>query len=223
MTQNNPNTVIQNPVPDPQKPPSIWEKLFNVNTKEALLVAGASFVGTMLGLFVDWMQLIETFKVDPSGNNSGWIMVKITGFSKGSYGPSQLKGSSNLTSLIYTDQQPSDDFLNLGQSQRKDFSVLKNVDDESKLPNGNLVSKRNTQTFQARLVQASRNEEVVCLFVYGIRDNEKSQFLNILKFKTVDQDNQDKYNNLIESGLSQGQPGLVDLTRTACIGKPLLP
>ena len=74
---------------------------------------------------------------------------------------------------------------------------MKNVDYVGTLPGDpNETFKRNSQTFQARLMKASKNEEPVCLRVYGKRDNNNSQFFNIVQFKTVKQETQNKYNDL---------------------------
>ncbi|MEB3342339.1 hypothetical protein [Okeania sp.] len=128
----------------------------------------------------------------------------------------RLKGLSKLTPMIYTDRQPTDAGLNSGASQAKDFSVLKNVDYVGQIAGdaGNNQYKRNSQTLQARIVQAYENKEPVCLRVHGKRDNDRSQFFNIVQFTTVEQQYQDKYNDLKRENNSQDR--LVELTKLAC-------
>ncbi|NER01994.1 MAG: hypothetical protein F6K17_04750, partial [Okeania sp. SIO3C4] len=135
----------------------------------------------------------------------------------------RLKGTSKLTPMIYTDHKPTDRVLNQGISPDKDISVLKNVDYQGTIPGiTKPISKRNSQTLHARLIQASRNEEPVCLLVYGIRDNEKSQFLNIVDFQTVNQNFQADYNTRItEENPQKKQEKLVELTGDVCPGKSL--
>ncbi|NES65671.1 MAG: hypothetical protein F6K24_10605 [Okeania sp. SIO2D1] len=204
-------------------------------------IAGAigGFIVSTMGFVVDFVEFQQLLKRDTSNYKSGWVLVKITGSSVTSYDSAEqqgtdglkaffvqkLKGTSKLTRMIYTDDQPTDELLNQGVSPEYDISVLKNVDYVGEIDgfaNTIPISKRNSETLNARLIQASRNEEPVCLFVYGIRDNEKSQFLNILDLKTVDKQYQDQYNNLKKEENSQEENSqkklveLVELTEGAC-------
>ncbi|NES79396.1 MULTISPECIES: hypothetical protein [Okeania] len=214
---------------------------FRRNSTVFVVATIASIMISIIGFVVDFVefQAIIHPPIDISNYKSGSVLVKITGWSETSYNFAEqdgtdglraffvqrLKGKSEQTSMIYTDHQPTDRMLNKGVSPEKDISVLKNVDYEGTIPDiTKPISKRNSQTLLARLIQASRNEEPVCLFVYGIRDNEKSQFLNIIDFKTVNQNFQDEYNTLIkEENLHRKQDKLVKLTGDACsgLGKPL--
>ncbi|NEQ38650.1 MAG: hypothetical protein F6K40_21215 [Okeania sp. SIO3I5] len=214
-------------------------KFIGKNSTRILLIPIAVFYTIKITLSI--VQFIDFIypPIDISNYKSGWVLVKITGWSETSsdfakqdgtdqlraFFVQRLKGKSKQTSIIYTDDQPTDRMLNKGVSPEKDISVLKNVDYQGKIP-GIIkpISKRNSQTLLARLIQASRNEEPVCLFVYGIRDNDKSQFLNIVDFKTVNQNFQDEYNTLIkEENPQRKQDKLVKLTGDACsdLDKPL--
>ncbi|WP_287518939.1 hypothetical protein [Okeania sp. SIO2C2] len=199
----------------------------------------AGIIGSSMGFVVDFVEFQALLypKIDTSNYKSGWVLVKITGSSVTSYdfaeqqGTDRLRsffvqkltGTSKLTPMIYTDHQPTDRVLNQGISPENDISVLKNVDYQGTIPGiTKPISKRHSQTLNARLIQASRNEEPVCLLVYGIRDNEKSQFLNIVDFQTVNKKSQDEYNTLIKEENPQNKrKKLVKLTGDVCPGKTL--
>ncbi|MDJ0519691.1 MAG: hypothetical protein QNJ74_26655 [Trichodesmium sp. MO_231.B1] len=246
---NPPNPDPNNPRnPDPnnlrnQQNRNLFQRFIQSIRRNSTLILVATLGGFMTNIigftvdFVEFQGLLYPER-DTSNYKSGWVLAKITGYSVTSYDFAEqhgtgglkaffvqrLKGTSQLTSMIYTDYQPTDSYLNDGDSPENDISVLKNVDYEGKFPTSakDKKSKRNSQTFQARLIQASRNKEPVCLFVYGIRDNDKSQFLNILKFKTIDQKDQDDYNTLIkEENPQKKQKKLVELTGDVCPGKTL--
>ena len=170
----------------------------NTTVLIAATIAGNLNLFSLIGLMADVAQLTEVVNPKSTKPIDDWVLVKITGWSVGSYNFDRLKGTSKLTPIIYTDHQPADTHLNSCKSPKEDFSVLQNVDYVGILPqdaNGKTV-KRNSQTLQARLIQASKNEEPVCLRVYGERNNNKSQFFNIVQFKTVKQEIQNQYNDL---------------------------
>ncbi len=239
-TQQNPNNQNN---PDNQNNPgnqqnrNLFHRFIQSIRNNSTLIIVATLGGVMsniIGFSVDFVEFIGLLSPerDISNYKSGWVLVKITGWSVTSYDFAEqhgtdglraffvqrLEGTSKLTRMIYTDDQPTDQLLNEGASPKDDISVLKNVDYVGEIGDvvakPILISKRNSGTLHARLIQASRNEEPVCLFVYGIRDNEKSQFLNILDFKTVDKQYQDEYNNLKKEDNSQNK--LVKLTERAC-------
>ncbi len=233
-TQQNPNNQNN---PGNQPNPNLFHRFIQSIRQNSTLIVVATLGGVMsniIGFSVDFVEFIGLLSPerDISNYKSGWVLVKITGWSVTSYDFAEqhgtdglraffvqrLEGTSKLTRMIYTDDQPTDQLLNEGASPKDDISVLKNVDYVGEIGDvvakPILISKRNSGTLHARLIQASRNEEPVCLFVYGIRDNEKSQFLNILDFKTVDKQYQDEYNNLKKEDNSQNK--LVKLTERAC-------
>jgi hypothetical protein len=158
----------------------------NTTVLIAATIAGNLNLFSLIGLMADVAQLTEFISSKPKLKPE-WVLVKVTGWSVGYYNNSnELKGTSKLTSMIYTDYKVTDNDLDNARYQKKDFSVLKNVDYVGRLPGDSSETfKRNSQTIQARLIQASKNEEPVCLRVYGKRNNNKSQFFNIVKFKTV--------------------------------------
>ena len=171
----------------------------------------AGFMSNFIGFIVDIVEFKTLINPEPTDLSHEWVLVKITGYSVASYdfaeqpGTGMLKafftnklgGISKLTPVIYTDYKVTDNELDTDRSQHKDFSVLKNVDYVGTLPGDpNETFKRNSQTFQARLMKASKNEEPVCLRVYGKRDKNNSQFFNIVQFKTVKPENQKKYDEL---------------------------
>jgi len=211
---------------------NLWERCINFFQRNTVLLFAATLAGNISNImavtldFVEFQALINP-PIDISNYKSGWVLVKITGSSVTSYDFAEqqgtdglraffvqrLTGTSKLTRMIYTDDQPTDQLLKQGASPEDDISVLKNVDYvgeidgfAQKIP----ILKRNSATLNARLIQASRNEEPVCLFVYGIRDNEKSQFLNIIDFKTVEKQYQNEYSNF------KKEDNLVELTKLAC-------
>lgn len=163
------------------------------NTKVLIAATIAGNMAHLIGFMASVVQLTEFVNSKPTNPKptvvtDQWVLVKITGWSVGFYNSNELEGTSRLTPIIYTDHQPADIHLNSGTSPKEDFSVLKNVDYVGKLPKdaNQKIVKRNSQTLQARLIQASKNEEPVCLRVYGERNNNKSQFFNIVQFKTVE-------------------------------------
>lgn len=159
------------------------------NTKVLIAATIAGNVAHLIGFMASVVQLTEFVNPKPTNPKptvltDQWVLVKITGWSVGFYNSNELEGTSKLTALIYTDYQVADTHLKEGTSPVEDFSVLKNIDYVGKLPedaktqanNDKKTEKRNSQTIQARLIQASKNEEPVCLRVYGKRDNNNSQF-----------------------------------------------
>ncbi|MGK7921788.1 MAG: hypothetical protein AB4080_17480, partial [Trichodesmium sp.] len=193
-TQQNPNNQNN---PGNQQNRNLFHRFIkSIRDNGTLIVAGTigGIISSSMGFVVDFVEFQQLIQRDTSNYKSGWVLVKIAGYSVTSYdfaeqqGTDRLRsffvqrltGISKLTPMIYTDRQPTDSFLNKGASPKYDISVLKNVDYVGKILGiARPISKRNSQTLHARLIQASINEEPVCLFVYGIRDNEKSQFLNI--------------------------------------------
>ena len=179
--------------------PNLWSRCVTFLQNNTIVLIAATLTGNLfnlLGIMADVAQLTEFISSKPKLKPE-WVLVKVTGWSVGYYNNSnELQGTSKLTSMIYTDYKVTDNVLdNNGKYQHKDFSVLKNVDYVGTLPGDpNETFKRNSQTFQARLIKASKNEEPVCLRVYGKRDHKNSQFFNIVEFKTITQENQNKYN-----------------------------
>ncbi|MDE5082382.1 MAG: hypothetical protein O4859_14395, partial [Trichodesmium sp. St18_bin1] len=164
---------------------NFWGKCVTfVNNNKTVLIAAtiAGNLANLLTIMSSVVQLTEFVNPIPTGLTDQWVLVKITGWSVGSYNSQDLKGTSKLTPIIYTDNQPADMHLTSGISPKEDFSVLKNVDYVGILPQdaNQKTVKRNSQTLQARLIQASKNEEPVCIRVYGKRDNSKSEFFNIV-------------------------------------------
>ena len=175
--------------------------------RNKMVLIGATLAGLMsnfIGFIVDIVEFNTLINPKPTDVIDQWALVKITGWSVGSYDSKKLNRTSKFTALIYTDYQVADTHLKGGTSPVEDFSVLKNVDYIGKLPedaktkanSDKKTVKTNSQTIQARLIQASKNEEPVCLRVYGIRDNSKSQFSNIVQLIPVKQETQNKYNDL---------------------------
>ena len=168
------------------------------NTTVLIAATIAGNLANILTIMSTVVQFTEVVNPKSTGLTDQWVLVKITGWSVGSYNFNRLKGTSKLTPIIYTDNQPTDMHLTSGISPKEDFSVLKNVDYVGILPQdaNEKTVKRNSQTLQARLIQASKNEEPVCLRVYGKRDNNNSQFFNIVQFKTVEPEIQKEYDEL---------------------------
>ena len=176
------------------------------------VLIGATLAGIMsnfIGFIVDIVEFKTLINPEPTNLGHEWVLVKITGYSVASYDfaeqpgtgmlkaffTNKLEGISKLTPMIYTDHKPTDRDLSSSRSENKDFSVLINIDYEGQLDGDSKeIEKRNSQTLQARLIQASKNEEPVCLRVYGKRDHKNSQFFNIVEFKTITQENQNEYN-----------------------------
>lgn len=189
----------------------------------------AGFMSNFIGFIVDIVEFKTLINPEPTDLSHEWVLVKITGYSVASYDfaeqpgtgmlkaffTNKLEGISKLTPLIYTDYKVTDNELDTDRYQHKDFSVLKNVDYVGTLPGDpNETFKRNSQTFQARLMKASKNEEPVCLRVYGKRDNNNSQFFNIVQFKTVEPGIQKKYDELKNKNHSDTQ--YKELIQDAC-------
>jgi hypothetical protein len=198
---------------------NFWGKCVTfVNNNKTVLVAAtiAGNLANILTIMSTVVQFTEVVNPKSTGLTDQWVLVKITGWSVGSYKPNELQGTSKLTPIIYTDNQPTDMHLTSGISPKEDFSVLKNVDYVGILPQdaNEKTVKRNSQTLQARLIQASKNEEPVCLRVYGKRDNSKSQFFNIVQFKTVEPEIQKEYDELKNKNHSDTQ--YQELTQRAC-------
>ena len=186
------------------------------NTKVLIAATIAGNVAHLIGFMASVVQLTEFVNPRPTGLTDQWVLVKITGWSAAFYNSNELQGTSKLTPIIYTDNQPTDMHLTSGISPKEDFSVLKNVDYVGILPQdaNEKTVKRNSQTLQARLIQASKNEEPVCLRVYGKRDNSKSQFFNIVQFKTVEPEIQKEYDKLKNKNNSDTK--YQELTQRAC-------
>ena len=196
------------------------------------VLIGATLAGIMsnfIGFIVDIVEFKTLINPEPTDLSHEWVLVKITGYSVASYDfaeqpgtdmlkaffTNKLEGISKLTPLIYTDYKVTDNELDTDRYQHKDFSVLKNVDYVGTLPGDpNETFKRNSQTFQARLMKASKNEEPVCLRVYGKRDNNNSQFFNIVQFKTVEPEIQKEYDELKNKNHSDTQ--YQELIQRAC-------
>ena len=203
---------------------NLWGKCvtFVKNNKTVLIAATiAGNLANLVGLMASVVQLTEFVNSKPTDPKptvvtDQWVLVKITGWSAAFYNSNELEGTSRLTPIIYTDHQPADIHLNSGTSPKEDFSVLKNVDYVGKLPKdaNQKIVKRNSQTFQARLIKASKNEEPVCLRVYGKRDNNNSQFFNIVQFKTVEPEIQKEYDELKNKNHSDTQ--YQELIQRAC-------
>ena len=189
----------------------------------------AGFMSNFIGFIVDIVEFKTLINPEPTDLSHEWVLVKITGYSVASYDfaeqpgtgmlkaffTNKLEGISKLTPLIYTDYKVTDNELDTDRYQHKDFSVLKNVDYVGTLPGDpNETFKRNSQTFQARLMKASKNEEPVCLRVYGKRDNNNSQFFNIVQFKTVEPEIQKEYDKL--KNKNHSDKDYKELTQRAC-------
>ena len=192
------------------------------NTKVLIAATIAGNMAHLIGFMASVVQLTEFVNSKPTNPKptvvtDQWVLVKITGWSVGSYKPNELQGTSKLTPIIYTDNQPTDMHLTSGISPKEDFSVLKNVDYVGILPQdaNEKTVKRNSQTLQARLIQASKNEEPVCLRVYGKRDNSKSQFFNIVQFKTVEPEIQKEYDEL--KNKNHSDKDYKELTQRGCL------
>ena len=186
------------------------------NTKVLIAATIAGNLANILTIMSTVVQFTEVVNPKSTGLTDQWVLVKITGWSVGFYNSNELEGTSRLTPIIYTDHQPADIHLNSGTSPKEDFSVLKNVDYVGILPQdaNEKTVKRNSQTLQARLIQASKNEEPVCLRVYGKRDNNNSQFFNIVQFKTVEPEIQKEYDELKNKNHSDTQ--YQELIQRAC-------
>ena len=199
--------------------PNLWSRCVTFLQNNTIVLIAATLTGNLfnlLGIMADVAQLTEFISSKPKLKPE-WVLVKVTGWSVGYYNNSnELQGTSKLTSMIYTDYKVTDNVLdNNGKYQHKDFSVLKNVDYVGTLPGDpNETFKRNSQTFQARLMKASKNEEPVCLRVYGKRDNNNSQFFNIVQFKTVEPEIQKEYDELKNKNHSDTQ--YQELIQRAC-------
>ena len=205
------------------------------NTVFIIAATIGGFASNLIGFSVDIAEFSGWFSdKDISEYKAGWILVKIQGWSDTSYNPadradgigslfvSRLRGQSLGTSMIYTDKEIETSYLTDGTSPKYDFSVLTNEDYSGKVPGrANDIDKKNSQTLQAHLIQAHVSKKPVCLFVYGIRDNKKSQFLNILKIKNLQSNDIDKNNELVK-GILQGVSELDQLTTRAC-GSRILP
>ena len=197
------------------------------------VLIGATLAGIMsnfIGFIVDIVEFKTLINPEPTDLSHEWVLVKITGYSVASYDfaeqpgtgmlkaffTNKLEGISKLTPLIYTDYKVTDNELYTDRYQHKDFSVLKNVDYVGTLPGDpNETFKRNSQTFQARLIKASKNEEPVCLRVYGKRDNNNSQFFNIVQFKTVEPEIQKEYDEL--KNKNHSDKDYKELTQRGCL------
>ena len=175
---------------------NFWGRCSTFLQNNTTVLVAATIAGNMAYLIefmasvVQLTEFVNSKPTDPKPTvvTDQWVLVKITGWSAAFYNSNELQGTSKLTPIIYTDNQPTDMHLTSGISPKEDFSVLKNVDYVGILPQdaNEKTVKRNSQTLQARLIQASKNEEPVCLRVYGERNNNKSQFFNIVQFKTVE-------------------------------------
>jgi hypothetical protein len=108
------------------------------------------------------------YKMAPSAKDSPkWIGVKI----KRVY-EKNFTNYCNTTTLVYTD------------NQSLDFSILRNVDqDLSSLTNRGQGDKKNSLHLTARLFGAETEKSAVCLEVYGGRNTEESEVINIIKIE----------------------------------------
>ena len=171
----------------------------------------------------------------------GWILVKITGTGIVSYDPyEQVEGfarylpflwnppdaKSRIWPMIYTDSLT--DFLDSGKSYKYDASVLVNKDITEKSlttkPSSKIYAaskeKINSQTFQSRLMRAHETKEPVCILVYGVRDNKKSRFLDILDIEGVSEEIKTKYNQLPGYQDKKRANEIAKLTQEACTKQP---
>lgn len=239
--QQNPFNQQNSPDNNQQKLPDqqnswlrFWNKhgkSFRQNTTLILATTVGGIIANSIGFSVNLAAFLDLLYPKKDNYKAGWVLVKIKGWSVTSYDqgekmdglgrffPQRLQGTSQLTPMIYTDQKSNADTLNSGRSKEDDVSVLVNVDYEGEVPEqANKINKRNSQTFQARLIQAYSSQEPVCLFVYGIRNNPRSKFFNILEFREVSKDYVNQYNALTkrEDATTDPQSQLANLARRAC-------
>lgn len=214
---------------------NIWRFFRDYLKKNRAFIIASSIGGIIvssMGLIVNTYEFFTLLK-PPLKTESGWILVKITGWAEaeynyseqingiGSYIPfmaNKLNGTSNLTPIIYTDY-PIDDILG-DASDVKDVTVLKNTDFQGKIEGfASAINKRNSQTIQAFLVQALYKKKPVCIFVNGIRNNEKSLFFNIIRAHHISEENIKKYENLSKN-IDARKNELKKLTEDTCTKIP---
>jgi hypothetical protein len=82
-----------------------------------------------------------------------------------------LKNYEIDTTLVVTDKAPGDD-------EKKDISVLRNVDQE--LSKIKYPKKSNSGEYEGILRKAKNNRKPLCLKIYGNRKFETSEFKNII-------------------------------------------
>lgn len=207
------------------------------SVRQSTTLIFATTVGNIIANFVALSVTLIDFKelifpnTDTSNYKAGWILVKIKGWSVTSYNPKEkidglgsfffqpLRGTSQLTPMIYTDLKIDESTLISGFSKEDDVSVLTNEDYNGSVKGlAKPIDKRNSQTLQASLIQAYSSQEPICLFVYGIRKNDPSQFLNILQVKNIRKEYINKYNALSnKNNIPSDYPSqLVNLTNQAC-------
>jgi hypothetical protein len=86
----------------------------------------------------------------------------------------KLKNYEIETTLVVTDKAPGDD-------EKKDISVLRNVDQE--LSKIKYPKKSNSGQYEGILRKAKNNRKPLCLKIYGNRNFETSEFKNIINIK----------------------------------------
>lgn len=216
------------------KPKNVFRASLDYLKRNSSFIIASSiggFIVSSMGLVIDTYEFLKLWNSSPE-TKSGWVLVKINGWAEAEYNSSEqiggirgyipfitnkLHGSSNLTPMIYTDY-PVESVVTEA-SDEKDVSVLKNTDFKGEIEGiGKRTDKRNSQTLQAFLIQASKKNKPVCLFVHGIRDNEKSLFFNIIKAHYVTE-HDEEYNKLPEEfGVRENK--LKELTKKACKTEP---
>lgn len=163
---------------------STLRRLFNINISLNLLTLLVLLAAIAFGYKIVFHQDEEgkvtiTFgketyiskpERDASKNKSFYISAEVVGSGIALY-PNQDKpiGSSLMTPLIYTNRT------------ERLFRTLKNIDQLDK-------RKRNSQSLQAKLMERNYERLPVCLEIYGFRDYDSSEFLNIIKAKVLPED-----------------------------------
>lgn len=206
----------------------------------SLFAVGTLYIfGAVVSTVEFWAMLNPS--TDTSEYELGWILVKITGTGIVSYDPyEQVEGfgrylpflwdapdaKSRIWPMIYTDSPT--EFLDSGKSYKYDVSVLVNKDITEKSlttkPSSEIYAaskeKINSQTFQSRLMLAHQTKEPVCILVYGVRDNKKSRFLDILDVEAVSEEIKTKYNQLPGYQDKKRPNEIAKLTQEACTKQP---
>ncbi len=216
-----------------------------VKKNAGLYLAFLFALGTLniVSAFVSTVEFLAILKPKTDNNNYkiGWILVKVTGTEIVSYEPyEQVEGfarhlpflwdapdaKSRFWSMIYTDSPTGS--LDSGISNQYDVSVLVNKDITEKSlttkpPAGIYAARKekiNSQTFQSRLMRAHETKEPVCILVYGVRDNKKSRFLDILDVEGVSEEIKTKYNQLPDYQDKKRVNEIGKLTQEACTKHP---
>ncbi|MEG3858440.1 hypothetical protein [Microcoleus sp. herbarium12] len=171
--QNNPNsgqtTIIQKPG---------WKTKFKIATHwtKTLIIPMALFGGAVktIEFFVNMSQVPQAICIltplcPPEPPPPKWIGVKIEDvYIK------DLRNYQLETTLFVSDKSPYEE-------QDKDFSVIKNVDQNlSRIGAG---KKQNSGQYEAVLRIAKNNRKPLCLKIYGRRHYPTSEFKNIIDIK----------------------------------------